>query len=503
MGQSECRTCPDRSHARGWDGHIFGQWELVLTFYGPIVMQEVDRGHARGQKALRPQVSSNRQKLQQLKIRYPDLIPLHSRDTCRRHTTMQHHRSMFRLKTLSILLLLLQSFQVPAVDQSKFRTCAQTAFCAHHRVPLDQDAHDDDETPSHHQMWSIPEFPAAIQLNEKESSLAFPLTSRHSDKALTAKVFALENGSVRFRVVETSPLHGPRWTTSDFLHPDLPKSLLAWKEVSPHDFNSWLASFGQPPTQGLNDNNPLGPKRYYTRSCDDVHCRGGDWILVLENEPSSSFTLSLYVNGQPAIVANGQELFHFDTHAAKPQKTQEDIENIEEDAVEDVHGGKTIVDYGEDGLAIYEDGTTQEPSTLGEGRVLKTSTSNTKDVQWEETFGTHADSKPYGPASVGLDIAFPQCQHVYGIPEHASDFSLKTTRGQTSESYREPFRLYNLDVFEYELDVPMALYGSIPVMIAHSKVHTVGVFWNNPTETFIDVEDVSSASGPGRWKSIL
>ena len=34
----------------------------------------------------------------------------------------------------------------------------------------------------------------------------------------------------------------------------------------------------------------------------------------------------------------------------------------------------------------------------------------------------------------------------------------------------EPYRLYNLDVFEYELDSRMALYGSIPVMIAHRFV---------------------------------
>ena len=30
--------------------------------------------------------------------------------------------------------------------------------------------------------------------------------------------------------------------------------------------------------------------------------------------------------------------------------------------------------------------------------------------------------------------------------------------------------MYNLDVFEYELDSRMALYGSIPVMIAHRLV---------------------------------
>lgn len=31
----------------------------------------------------------------------------------------------------------------------------------------------------------------------------------------------------------------------------------------------------------------------------------------------------------------------------------------------------------------------------------------------------------------------------------------------------EPYRLYNLDVFEYELYNKMALYGSIPFMLAH------------------------------------
>lgn len=31
----------------------------------------------------------------------------------------------------------------------------------------------------------------------------------------------------------------------------------------------------------------------------------------------------------------------------------------------------------------------------------------------------------------------------------------------------DPYRLFNLDVFEYELYSPMALYGSVPVMLAH------------------------------------
>ena len=31
----------------------------------------------------------------------------------------------------------------------------------------------------------------------------------------------------------------------------------------------------------------------------------------------------------------------------------------------------------------------------------------------------------------------------------------------------DPYRLYNLDVFEYEVNTNMALYGSIPFMLAH------------------------------------
>ena len=41
----------------------------------------------------------------------------------------------------------------------------------------------------------------------------------------------------------------------------------------------------------------------------------------------------------------------------------------------------------------------------------------------------------------------------------------------------EPFRLYNLDVFEYEHDSPFGLYGSVPLVLAHKAGATVGAFW--------------------------
>lgn len=76
-------------------------------------------------------------------------------------------------------------------------------------------------------------------------------------------------------------------------------------------------------------------------------------------------------------------------------------------------------------------------------------------------------------------------QHVFGIPEHASSFSLKSTKNT------DPYRLYNLDVFEYELDETMALYGSIPLMISSQSNNnglTSAVFWLNAAETWIDID---------------
>ncbi|CAG8642958.1 19024_t:CDS:10, partial [Racocetra persica] len=108
-----------------------------------------------------------------------------------------------------------------------------------------------------------------------------------------------------------------------------------------------------------------------------------------------------------------------------------------------------------------------------------------KDL-WKESFNGKEDPKPNGPESIGLDISFPGFGHVYGIPEHASTFSLKETRGGDG-AYTDPYRLYNLDVFEYEIDNPMALYGSIPFMMAHRKGASAAILWLNAAETWIDV----------------
>lgn len=56
--------------------------------------------------------------------------------------------------------------------------------------------------------------------------------------------------------------------------------------------------------------------------------------------------------------------------------------------------------------------------------------------------------------------------------------------------------MHNSDVFEYELNSPMTLYGSIPFMQAHRKNSTVGVFWLNAAETWVDIVKKSASSNP-------
>lgn len=114
---------------------------------------------------------------------------------------------------------------------------------------------------------------------------------------------------------------------------------------------------------------------------------------------------------------------------------------------------------------------------------------------WEESFGGNTDSKPRGPESVALDISFPGYEFVYGAAEHTGPLALKETRGGEGK-HTDPYRLHNSDVFEYEMDSPMTLYGSIPFMQAQKKDSTVGVFWLNAAETWIDITKATSSVNP-------
>lgn len=141
------------------------------------------------------------------------------------------------------------------------------------------------------------------------------------------------------------------------------------------------------------------------------------------------------------------------------------------------------------------EGENSEENKEGVAETTDASPSEDQSTWWEETFGSNTDSKPRGPESVALDITFFGYEHVYGIPEHTGPMSLKETRGGEG-NYNEPYRLYNSDVFEYILDSPMTLYGAIPFMQAQRKDSTVGVFWLNGAETWVDITKAKESKNP-------
>jgi alpha 1,3-glucosidase len=160
------------------------------------------------------------------------------------------------------------------------------------------------------------------------------------------------------------------------------------------------------------------------------------WLTVGENKVRvlhDPLRVDAYVDGKLVLSINGRGLFNFEHHREKESNTTEE-----------------------------ESGT------------------------WEEVFKSHTDSKPKGPASVAFDAAFIGAEHVYGIPERATRLSLKPTKGmEGAES--EPYRLFNLDVFEYLHESPFGLYGAVPMMMSHGKQGSVGLFFLNAAEMFIDV----------------
>ncbi|KAG2067925.1 glycoside hydrolase family 31 protein [Suillus decipiens] len=191
-----------------------------------------------------------------------------------------------------------------------------------------------------------------------------------------------------------------------------------------------------------------------------------DMELVVDFNP---LKITLFRGGMEQVVLNGRGLLHMEHFRTK--ENSKPAEHIEGE-------GQSVLQVN--------------PATWFEG--------DTQDAFWDETFSTWTDTKPKGPESLSLDITFPSHAHVYGIPQHATNLSLPSTTGPTAR-YTDPFRLYNADVFEYLSDSPTSLYGSIPLMHAHSAKSTVAVFNALASETWIDIAHVEKGGVQTHWIS--
>ncbi|KAM4829657.1 neutral alpha-glucosidase C isoform 5-T6 [Thomomys bottae] len=100
---------------------------------------------------------------------------------------------------------------------------------------------------------------------------------------------------------------------------------------------------------------------------------------------------------------------------------------------------------------------------------------------WEEKFGNFVDVKANGPTSIGLDFSLHGFEHLYGIPQHAESHRLKNTKDG------DAYRLYNLDIYGYQIYSKTGIYGSVPYLLAHKLGRTIGIFWLNASETLVEI----------------
>lgn len=148
----------------------------------------------------------------------------------------------------------------------------------------------------------------------------------------------------------------------------------------------------------------------------------GNKKAVIVHKP---FRLDFYLDDVLTVSVNSKGLMRFEHLRRKPEGRQYDDQGEEENA---------------------NAGEQQKPEAAQ-------SIEDADPGAWEENFKSHHDSKKDGPEAIALDFSFPRADLLFGIPEHADSFALKSTLDG------DPYRLYNLDVFEYELNNGMALYG--------------------------------------------
>ncbi|KAJ3391269.1 hypothetical protein HDU92_009129 [Lobulomyces angularis] len=315
------------------------------------------------------------------------------------------------------------------IKKHEFKKCRQSGFCVRQRAYSDLVDLKKEPTP-----YKI--LRETVSVQKDNGVLTCEVLNQLSNIKYNFKLEALENQTVRIRLEEKDPKKKQYASVGNFSLVEEPKSTpfkTFVKAKSETEFS--ILEFGK------------------------------NAKMLLQENP---LLLTLKVNEVSVFTFNEKGYLHYEHHREKAT-----VKNSEEPALknEDSPGMEEVL-----------------AEELSEKEKLEKELKEKLEFgMWEESFEGNTDSKKYGPSSIGIDITFSGIEHVYGIPEHASSFNLKNTRGN-DVAYSEPYRLYNFDVFEYILDSPMGLYGSIPFMMGHKKGNTVGMFWMNSAEMWVDIE---------------
>ncbi|GAM83940.1 hypothetical protein ANO11243_019300 [Dothideomycetidae sp. 11243] len=347
---------------------------------------------------------------------------------------------LIRTMTFLLACLLVLSYvltPVSAVKHENFKTCDQSGFCKRNRAYADSALGSSS--------WSAPYELESRSISFSKGRLTGTIlkTLKSQEKVkLPVTITFLESGTARVTVDEEKRQKG-----EITLRHDSKANTKRYNEAE-----SWAIVGGMQISEGaaVNKESASGETRI-------VYGPGSKFEAIIKHSP---FSMEFKRDGVTHIKFNDRGLMNYEHWRTK----------VDKPAVEQKEG---------------EEAPAEQPPADGED----------ESTWWEETFGGNTDSKPRGPESVALDISFPGYGHVYGLSEHTGPLSLRQTRGGDG-NFNDPYRLYNADVFEYEMNSPMTLYGAIPFMQAQKKDSTVGVFWLNAAETWVDITKQTSAANP-------
>ncbi|KAJ0002884.1 hypothetical protein NQD34_008033 [Periophthalmus magnuspinnatus] len=310
-----------------------------------------------------------------------------------------------------------------AVDKGNFKTCDQSAFCKRQR------ALKPGESP----------YRALLETMELTNTrLTLQLINDNNKVRLLLELYRLQGNMTRVKINELKPLK-PRYEVPDVLIKEPPTEPLA---LLSQDENGVVLSLGAESQRVIVSARPF--RLDIMEGHDVLMSLNSRGLLAFEHLRMRKDTFSYKVTSTVASVWDKVKRV-FSSQAEPDPEKKEDVDP-----------------------ANQPEAAKEEDEKIEEG-------------MWEESFKSHTDTKPNGPSAISLDFSLPGVENVYGIPEHADNLKLKTTENG------DPYRLYNLDVFQYELYNPMALYGVVPVMLAHNTQRTTGIFWLNAAETWVDI----------------
>lgn len=323
---------------------------------------------------------------------------------------------------IPVLLLLAISWlqtSVVAVKKHDWKTCAQAGFCRRNRALADRASEHKAQWTSPYSIEGTPSFSQGVYQAHLANAL-FP------DVSFSLEVRFQEDSTVRILVDEVDGLRQ------------------RYNEAA-----SWTLL--KEPRVEAND------QAFKT----DINARSTSISYGTSNRVQiqhSPILITFYRDDQPHIVLNERGLFNMEHFRKKSIDAPKESDKPDEILSETQPDAQTILqDTKDDKFAKFLE--------------------KSEDGLWEETFGGRKDTKPKGPESLGLDVTFLGYEHVFGIPQHTGPLSLKTTRFVRSSrgwsiliimyrggdgAFTDPYRLWNSDVFEYETDSPMSIYGSIP-----------------------------------------